>query len=112
LVATIKKAKREAEKAEKALQALTREGNKAEVEAEEKAEKQAQKQKEKQASKASKVPLAKAKSPTKPKKAPICKKKVVRFVRGDLEGVALAASQKRTSSGRAVKTPVIFEKGT
>jgi hypothetical protein len=107
----IKKAKREAEKAEKALQALTREGNKAEVKAKEKAEKQAQKQKEKQVSKASKVPLAKAKRPIKPKKALIYKKKVVRFASSDLKGVALAISQKRTS-GRAVKTPIIFEKGT
>jgi hypothetical protein len=106
--ATIKKA----QKAEKALQAATRRGNKAEIEAEKKAEKQAENRKETQASKASKDPPAKAKSPTKPRKTPICKKKIVRFVGSDIKGVGLAISQKRTASGRTTKTPVIFEKGT
>jgi len=107
----IKKAQKEAERQEKALQAATREGNRAEVVAEEKAEKQAQKKKKASVSKASKDLLAKAKSPAKPRKAPICKKKVVRFVGGDSEEVVPALSQKRTLSGRTVKTPIIFEKG-
>jgi hypothetical protein len=91
---------------------VTRKGSQADVEAKEKAEKQAQKRKGKQVSKASKVPLAKAKSPIKPRKAPVYKKKVVRFVSSDPKGVAPVAAQKRTSFGRVVKTPVIFEKGT
>ena len=74
---TIKRAKTKAEKAEKALQAAVKKGNKAEVEAEEKAEKQVQKKKETLANKASNDPLAKARAPTKTGKAPICKKKVV-----------------------------------
>jgi hypothetical protein len=82
----LKKAKDNAAKAEKALQAATREANKAEVDADEKAEKQARKKKDLMASKASKDPLAKAKSPAKPRKAPVRKKKVVRFISGDLEG--------------------------
>ena len=63
-------------------------------------------------SKALKDPPAKAKSPTKPRKAPINKKKVVRFVSSNIKEVVPVISQKRTFSGRTVKTPVIFEKGT
>jgi hypothetical protein len=55
--------------------------------------------------------LAKAKSLTKPKKALICKKKVIRFVSSNFEEVVLALSQKYTLSGHIVKTLVIFEKG-
>ena len=94
------------------LQAAIRKGTKAEVEAEEKAEKQAQKQKEILTNKASKDVLAKAKGPKKAKKAPIRERKVVQFVGVDLEEVVPATSQKQTSLGRAVKAPVIFEKGT
>jgi hypothetical protein len=110
--AAIKKAKKDAEKAEEALQAAIRKENKAEVEAEEKAKKQAQKQKEIVTNKASKDVLAKAKGPEKAKKAPVRERKVVQFVGVDLEEVVPATSQKQTSSGRAVKAPVIFEKGT
>jgi hypothetical protein len=108
----LKKAKDDAIRAEKALQAAARAANKDEVEAEEKAEKQAQKQKEAQAKKALKDPLAKAKTPAKPKKAPVRENKVVRFVGVDPNEVVLAEPPKRTSSGRAVKAPKIFEKGT
>ncbi len=62
-------------------------------------------------SKASKNPLVKAKSPAKPKKAPVHKKKVVRFIGGDPEGGVAAAPVKVTKTGRIVKSPVIFEKG-
>ena len=110
--ATIKKAKTKAEKAEKALQATLKKGNKAEVKAEEKAEKQVQKKKETLANKASNDPLVKARASTKTGKAPICKKKVVQFVGVNPEKVVLAKLQKRTFLGRAVKVPRIFEKGT
>ena len=99
VAAAIKKAQQEAKKAEKVLETATKIGNKAGVEIEERAEKGIQK---------------KAKSLIKPKKVSISKKKIVRFVSTDLEEVApavQAALQKHTSSGRVVKTPVIFEKG-
>jgi hypothetical protein len=107
----IKKAKDDAAKAERALQAATRKANKAKVDAEEKAEKQAQKQKDAIASKASKDLLAKAKSPAKPRKAPVYKKKVVRFIGSNPEGGVAAVLVKVTKTGCVVKTPVIFEKG-
>lgn len=107
-----KKAKDDAIKAEKALQAAARAANKDEVEAQEKAEKQAQKQKEAQAKKALKDPPAKAKAPAKPKKTLACKKKVVRFDGVDLNKVVSAKPPERTSSDRAVKVLKIFEKGT
>jgi hypothetical protein len=110
--AAIKKAKKDAEKAEKALQAAIRKGNKAKVEAEEKAEKQAQKQKEILTNRASKDAPAKAKGSEKAKKALVRERKAVQFVGVNPEEVVLATSQKQTSSGRAVKAPVIFKKGT
>ena len=110
--ATIKRAKTEVEKAEKALQATVKRGNKAKVKAEEKAEKQVQKKKETLANKALNNPLAKARAPTKTRKAPICKKKVVQFVSIDPEKVVLAELQKRTFLGYIVKVLQIFERGT
>ena len=109
--AAIKKARKEAAKAEKTLQAATWKESRAEAKAEEKAEMQAQKRKEAPISKALKDLSAKAKTPAKPRKAPIRKKKAVRFVGGDIDEVVLASPQRLTSSGRVVKTPVIFEKG-
>jgi hypothetical protein len=108
----LKKQKTEAEKAQKALQAAVRSGNKAEVEAEEKVEKQAQKKKEALAKKALKDPLVKTKAPVKAQKAPIHGKKVVQFSSVDEERGVPAEAQKQTSKGRMIKRPVIFEKGT
>jgi hypothetical protein len=97
--------------AEKGLQAATRKDNLEEVRAEEKAEKQAQKRKETLTKKASKAIPAVHKSPAKPRKAPIRKKKAVQFINVDAMGVVVSATQKRTTSGRVVKQPRIFEQG-
>jgi len=86
--AALKKAQKDALQAEKDLQAATRKGNLEEVQAEEKAEKQAQNKKEAAAKKPPKVPLVAKKSPTKPRKAPVRKKKVVQFVDVDVGGGA------------------------
>jgi ribosomal protein S25 len=84
-------------------------GNKAKVKAKEKAKKQAQKKKQKDAKKALKEPLSKAKTLTKKKKALISKKKAVRFISVAFkEGVPFALA-KRSSLGRTIKTPRIFE---
>jgi len=108
----LKKQRIEAEKAQKALQAAVRSDNQAEVEAEEKAEKQAQKKKEVSVKKALKDPLVKTKAPIKAKKAPVCEKIVVRFASNDVEEVVPAEATKSSISGRVIKKPVVFEKGT
>ena len=107
----MKKQKKDAEKAEKALQASAREANKDEVKAQEKSEKQAQKKKEDQAKKASNNTLLQTKSPAKPRKAPVCKKKVVRFANTIVEEGGEAGLEKRTKTGRIIKPPRIFEQG-
>jgi len=111
VAAATKKAQKDALQAEKGLQAATRKDNLEEVRAEEKAEKQAQKRKETLAKKASKAVPAVYKSPAKPRKAPIRKKKAVQFINVDAMGVVASATQKRTTSGRVVKQPRTFEQG-
>jgi len=108
----LKKQKTEAEKAEKALQAATRSANKEEVQAAEKAEKQAQKKKEVLQKKAEKDPPIKVKDPPKVGKKLVRTKKVVSFSSVEVEEVVAPEPEKRSSSGRAIKKPVIFEKGT
>ena len=109
--AALKKQKTEAEKAEKALQVATRSANKEEVQAVEKAEKQAQKKKEALQKKAEKDPPTKAKAPPKVKKIPVHAKKVISFSGVEVEGVVVPELEKCSSHGRAIKKPVIFEKG-
>jgi hypothetical protein len=48
----------------------------------------------------------------KPKEAPICKRKVVRFVGSDSSGVVATAPAKVTKTDRVGKKPITFEKGT
>ncbi|PMD34716.1 DDE-domain-containing protein [Hyaloscypha variabilis F] len=107
-----KKQKAEVENAEKALQAAAREDNIEQVRVEEKAEKQAQKKKEAAQIKALKALPVRIKAPTKARKAPVVKKKVVRFVGGDIEGQGVETPAKQSSRGRAIKPRVIFESGS
>lgn len=108
----LKKQKEEAEKAAKALQAAVREENIDEVRIEEKAQLQAQKKKEAGQKKVAKALPVRIKTPAKPKKALVIKKKVVRFISGDIDKGALETPVKQSSRGRAIKPRVIFEKGS
>ena len=107
----LKKQKEVAKKAEKALQAAVRSDNLEEVAAEEKAEKQAQKKKGKAVKEALKDILVKTRTPIKARKTPVRSRKVVRFIGGDIGGGVSAEPAKRTSRGRAIKKPIIFEQG-
>jgi hypothetical protein len=106
-----KKARNEAEKAAKALQAVVREENIDEVRAEEKAEKQAQKKKETTQMIASKALPVRNKSPAKPKNALIKQKKQVRFTSSEIKEVVVETLVKASSRGRAIKPRVIFKQG-
>ena len=101
----IKKAKSNAEKAEKALQRALAKEAKAQIEAEKKAEKETQKLAilaEKQVSKALTQEKAVVK---KPQKASVGRKKVVRFKKKAPEEVGPATGVQMTSTGRVQKTP-------
>jgi hypothetical protein len=108
----LKKQKNEAEKAEKALQVAVRGENIDEVRIEEKAELQAQKEKEAKQKKVPKALPVRIKTPAKPRKVPVLKKKVVSFINGNINGGVLETPVKQSSRGRAIKPRVIFEKGS
>jgi hypothetical protein len=76
------------------LQAAVRDENIDEVRAEEKAEKQAQKRKETAQKKAEKGLIVRVKTPVKPRKALVKKKKEVRFINRDIRGVVADTSVK------------------
>ena len=108
----LKKQRTDIEKAAKALQAAVRKENIEEVRAEEKAKKEAQKKKETTQTQALKGLPVRIKTPTKPRKALVQRKKVVRFVGGDIKGGVPETPVKQSSRGRAIKPRVIFEKGS
>jgi hypothetical protein len=54
----------------------------------------------------------KAKTPVKKKKAPINKKKVVRFISVEFKEGVPSMPEKRSSSGHMIKIPRIFKKRT
>jgi hypothetical protein len=106
------KAKRDAKKAEKALQAAVRAGDINKVRIEERAQNKAQKEKEAPKSKASKAVSVRTKTPTKPKRALVKPKKQVRFMGSAQEEVVAVSLVKSTSRGRAIRPRKIFEQGT
>jgi hypothetical protein len=108
----LKKQRTDIEKAAKALQAAVRKENIEEVRAEEKAEKEAQKEKETTQTQALKCLPMRVKTPTKPRKALVQRKKVIRFVGSDIKGGVPETPVKQSSRGRAIKPRVIFEKGS
>ncbi|PMD61248.1 uncharacterized protein K444DRAFT_525886 [Hyaloscypha bicolor E] len=108
----LKKQKNEAEKAEKALQVAVRGENINKVRIKEKAELQAQKEKEAKQKKVPKALPVRIKTPAKPRKVPVLKKKVVSFINGNINGGVLETPVKQSSRGRAIKPRVIFEKGS
>jgi hypothetical protein len=61
--------------------------------------------------KAEKDPPTKAKALPKVKKIPVHAKKVISFSGVEVEGVVVPELEKCSSHGRAIKKPVIFEKG-
>ena len=79
---------------------------------EEKAQLQAQKKKEAGQKKVAKALPMRIKTLTKPRKALVIKKKVVRFVGGDINKGVLKSPAKQSSRGRAIKLRVIFKKGS
>jgi len=100
-----KKARSDAEKAEKALQRQLAKDAKAQIIAEKKAEKEAQKLANQRAKLASKVTVKKKTTAKTPKKAAVVQKKSVRFVEVAAEGVGPKTPIKATSIGRCVKIP-------
>jgi len=106
-----KKARIEAEKADKALQAAVRGDNIEEVRIEEKSQKQAQKKKEAPKSEALKSLPVRNKNLAKPKIALNKHRKQVRFVGIEKTEGVVATPVKSTSRGRIVKPRVIFEQG-
>jgi hypothetical protein len=82
------------------------------VRKEERAEARAQKKKEDTQKKAEKAPPIKVKTPVKPRKALIKKKKVVRFISGDIEKGVVTTPAKQSSRGHIIKSRVIFEIGS
>lgn len=107
-----KKAREEAEKAVKALQAIVRKDNIDEVRIEERAQNKAQKEKEASKSKALKAIPVRTKTPTKPKRALVKPKKQVRFVGSAQEEGVVASPVKSSSHGRVIKPRTIFDQGT
>jgi hypothetical protein len=105
---TAKKAKSDAEKAEKALQRQVAKDVKAQIDAEKKTEKKAQKLANQHAKLASKVTVKKKTTAKTPKKAAVVQKKSVRFVEVAAEGVGPKTPAKVTSTGRCIKTPQCY----
>lgn len=108
----VKKQKDKAKKAAKALQAVVREENIDKVRIEEKAQLEVQKKKEAGQKKVAKALPVRIKTPAKPKKALVIKKKAVRFVSGGVDEGVLESSAKQSSQGRVIKPRVIFEEGS
>ena len=106
-----KKARIEAEKADKALQAAVRGDNIEKVRIEEKSQKQAQKKKEVPKSEALKSLPVRNKNLAKPKIALNKYRKQVRFMGIEKTEGVVAIPVKSTSRGRIVKPRVIFEQG-
>ena len=104
-----KKAKSDAEKAEKALQRQLAKDAKAQINAKKKAEKEAQKLANQHAKLVSKVTVKKKTTAKTPKKAVVVQKKSVRFVEVATEGVVPKTPTKATSTGQRVKTPQRYE---
>ena len=83
-----------------------------EVRIEEKAELQAQKEKEAKQKKVPKALPVRIKTPAKPRKVPVLKKKVVSFINSNINRGVLETPVKQSSRGRTIKPRVIFEKGS
>jgi hypothetical protein len=105
----VKKASKEAAKADRVLQYILAKEAKDQIEAENKAVEAAQKEKEKQAKQAAKLPKRKPTTLAKVRKVPIKKNKVVRFVGVDQEKGSLASCTKHTFTGRVVKLLQYFK---
>jgi hypothetical protein len=108
----LKKQKENAEKAANTLQAVARAGNIDEVRIEEKAQLQAQKKNEARQKKVLKALPVRIKTPAKPRKALVKKKKVVRFIGSNITEGVPETPVKQSSRGRTIKPQVIFEKGS
>ena len=108
----LKRQKENTEKAANALQAATRAGNIDEVRIEEKAQLQAQKKKKAGEKKVSKALPVRTKTPAKPRKALVIKKKVISFISSNINEGGPETPVKQSSRGRAIKPRVIFEKGS
>jgi hypothetical protein len=73
---------------------------------------QAQKEKEAKQKKVLKALPVRIKTPAKPRKVLVLKKKVVSFIDSNINGGVLETPVKQSSRGRAIKPRVIFEKGS
>ena len=94
------------------MQAAIRAGNIDEVRIEEKAQLQAQKKKKVGEKKVSKALLVRTKTPAKPRKVLVIKKKVISFVSSNINEGGPEIPVKQSSRGRAIKPHIIFEKGS
>jgi hypothetical protein len=94
------------------LQAAIRVGNIDKVRIEEKAQLQAQKKKKAGEKKVSKALPVRTKTPAKPRKVLVIKKKVVSFISSNINKRGPETLVKQSSRGHIIKPRVIFEKGS